>query len=335
MAKICKPYEPLTDRLIRILVYGEPGIGKTTFGMTAPKPLLIDCDGGIDRVSPAFRSDFIQVSKWKDISSILEDKDVEPYESLVIDTAGKALEYLAIEIIKDNYKLGTKTGGLSLQGYGALLNSFTAFLRRATVKKKNIIFIAHNKEYKTDEGMIYRPDIVGSNLGAILKEMDLVGFMQSRDNVRTIGFTPQDTYYGKNSCRLEDIIKVPDLNKVEAKPLSDIVERFHKIGEEQEELSKEYRKYLADVEPLVATIKDEETANTALDTLQGFPDLWDLKTVARSRVRDKLKDLKLVYDKELETVVPDMGKKVDLKIEVKTNVEEVNSPGKGAKNGGK
>ena len=34
----------------RVLIAGYPGIGKTTLGLSAPKPLLIDVDFGINRV---------------------------------------------------------------------------------------------------------------------------------------------------------------------------------------------------------------------------------------------------------------------------------------------
>ena len=39
-----------TDKKIRLLIAGYPGIGKTTLALSAPKPLLIDVDRGTDRV---------------------------------------------------------------------------------------------------------------------------------------------------------------------------------------------------------------------------------------------------------------------------------------------
>jgi hypothetical protein len=44
-------YEPqpiaLERERLRMLVYGNPGVGKTTFGLTFPRPLVIDTDGGL------------------------------------------------------------------------------------------------------------------------------------------------------------------------------------------------------------------------------------------------------------------------------------------------
>ena len=37
---------------IRMLIAGYPGIGKSTLALSAPRPLHIDCDFGIDRIEP-------------------------------------------------------------------------------------------------------------------------------------------------------------------------------------------------------------------------------------------------------------------------------------------
>lgn len=39
------------DEKLRIVVWGEPGAGKTTFAFTAPKPLVVDTDGGLIAVT--------------------------------------------------------------------------------------------------------------------------------------------------------------------------------------------------------------------------------------------------------------------------------------------
>ena len=47
---IRKPAEMVnTENRFRVLIAGYPGIGKTTLGLSAPKPLLIDVDFGINR----------------------------------------------------------------------------------------------------------------------------------------------------------------------------------------------------------------------------------------------------------------------------------------------
>ena len=48
---IVKPSEmKFEGKKLFIIVAGVPGIGKTTLALSAPKPLLIDLDKGVDRV---------------------------------------------------------------------------------------------------------------------------------------------------------------------------------------------------------------------------------------------------------------------------------------------
>ena len=68
---IKKPNEVVnTTKKIRILIAGFPGIGKTTLGLSAPKPLLIDVDRGIDRVQAKNRKDFTQPITYEELSKM-------------------------------------------------------------------------------------------------------------------------------------------------------------------------------------------------------------------------------------------------------------------------
>ena len=53
---IKKPNELISEnQKIRMLIAGYPGIGKTTLALSAPKPLLVDVDLGINRVMASAR----------------------------------------------------------------------------------------------------------------------------------------------------------------------------------------------------------------------------------------------------------------------------------------
>lgn len=59
MTLIRKPNEIQIQGKIKMLIYGQPGMGKTTMALSAPDPLLIDCDNGVQRVNPAHISDTV------------------------------------------------------------------------------------------------------------------------------------------------------------------------------------------------------------------------------------------------------------------------------------
>ena len=91
MLKIVKASEPIVIKQIVTVIYGQPGIGKSTLGFTSKDPLLLDFDKGSYRA--ANRKDTVQIDSWKDITQITK-KDLDPYKTVIVDTAGRALDFL-------------------------------------------------------------------------------------------------------------------------------------------------------------------------------------------------------------------------------------------------
>ena len=114
--RITKATEPLFVDRINLCIYGAPGIGKTSLGFTAENPLLLDADEGAYRA--ANRKDSVVVKKWADMASI-QKSDLDPYSTVIVDTAGRTLDKLSADIIEGNPKMG-RGGALTLQGFGEL-----------------------------------------------------------------------------------------------------------------------------------------------------------------------------------------------------------------------
>lgn len=199
-----------TDRIqvqtITLLIYGPPGIGKTSIGCTAEAPLLLDFDKGAHR--SGFRKDTVQVESWATVESMTAE-DLAEYKTIVVDTAGRCLDSMTANIIKGNPKMAGFAGALSLQGYGALKSAFATWMGFLASLGKDVVLIAHDREDKKGDELIFRADIQGSSHGEVFKRADGVAYMHSVNRATVLDFSPTDRWLGKNPARFEPLT-VPD-----------------------------------------------------------------------------------------------------------------------------
>ena len=122
---IRKPEEiQMTEKKIRMLIAGYPGIGKSTLALSAPRPLHIDCDFGVDRVEPKYRKPFIQPGSYAEILNDLQPSNLTDFDTLVFDTGGKLITLMSQWAIQPDNKYGQRDGSLSLKGYGFVGREF-------------------------------------------------------------------------------------------------------------------------------------------------------------------------------------------------------------------
>ena len=202
MGLIKKPNELTVKTTLSALIYGQPGMGKTTLALSAPNPVLFDYDGGIHRVNAAHRVPTVQITNWEETNQVLFSDDIKEFDTIVIDTAGKMLSFMDKFIMQTNPKMRKADGTLSLQGYGVRKNMFINFVSQVSLMGKSVIFVAHEREEKNGEDKQIRPEIGGSSAGDLIKELDLVGYMEAIGKDRTISFDPCEKFYGKNTCNL-------------------------------------------------------------------------------------------------------------------------------------
>lgn len=207
---ITRPSDPILTENLVITLFGQPGVGKTSVAFSASKPILLDFDGGSQRAIG--RKDVVRIKSWSDVASIAAD-DVSSFDTIIIDTVGRALEYLAAHISMSDPKLARKSGELSMQGYGALKTAYAQWLGRIRSFGKNIILIAHEKEEKNGDETIVRIDAMGSTRTEVIRLSDLVGFMSADGNKGSaLDFNPTDRHTGKN-CVGFDVLRIPDLRR--------------------------------------------------------------------------------------------------------------------------
>jgi hypothetical protein len=207
--KITKAADPIHVTKLTIVLYAPPGLGKTSMAFTADSPILFDFDHGAHRSQ--FRKDTVQVDKWADVESI-DAADLEPFKTVVIDTAGRALDCLGADIIRKNPKMKGFGGALSLQGYGALKSAFVSWLSLLNSFGKDVILIAHADEQRSGDEIVERLDVQGGSKNEIYKAADAMGRIRKQDGGTILDFSPRENGFGKNPAQLP-VIQVPDFRK--------------------------------------------------------------------------------------------------------------------------
>lgn len=307
MSLIRKPAQLTVQPTIKVLIYGQPGLGKTTLALSTPQPLLLDFDGGIHRVSPQHQTDTLQVNNWDEVLSVLKE-DLTSYKTLVIDTAGKMLDFMTSYLIKNDPKLAKRDGALQLQGYGARKVMFSNFLAQVNMLGKHLVFVAHDKEEKDGDTKFIRPEIGGSSGGDLIKEIDLVGYMEAIGKKRTISFDPCEKFYGKNTCHLENIINMPDVNTAPNTLMTQIFERYTKSLEDRKKVADEYNSLMKVIKDGIEAANDVESLNGLIPWAQSLEAIWDSKLQASLLVAEQAKNLNAKYNREAkkyETVKED------------------------------
>lgn len=305
MSMFKKPSELAYNSTIKALVYGQPGLGKSTLALSTPNPVLFDFDGGIQRVNGAFQCPTLQVQDWTEVLQALQEleKDSNDFKTIVIDTAGKMLDYMSTYIIQQDNRLGKRDGSLTLQGFGARKIMFINFLKRVSMMGKHVIFVAHEREEKDGDIRIVRPEIGGSSAGDLIKELDLVGYMQAIGNKRTISWTPQEKFYAKNTCNLPPMQEIPVIIDAQGKIvghndfMSKIFENYDNYLKQESNTRKKYDELISEIEGEVACICDAEQANSYVLSMKDKKQIWDSNAHAKSLITDRCKELGLKFNK--------------------------------------
>lgn len=304
MGLIKKPSELSVKATLSVLIYGQPGIGKTTLGVSAPDAVLFDYDGGVQRINGAHQVATLQPTSWEDTNAALKEiaEEMPEVQTIVIDTVGKMLDYMSAYIIRNDAKMAMRDGSLSLKGYGVRKQMFVNFIKQLALMGKNVIFIAHEREERRGEETFKRPEIGGSSANDLIKELDLVGYMYAIGKERVITFDPAEYYYAKNTCNLPAAIKLPVVVDETGKAsqnvaMANIVKSYETAQVKRQSMTAEYEQVLDIIAETMTYATDADSLNDAMAKVFGLEQIYDSLLKAQKAVAAKGKELGLTYNK--------------------------------------
>lgn len=297
---IVKPSEmKFEGKKLFIIVAGVPGIGKTTLALSAPKPLLIDLDKGVDRVETRYRTDTDVVSSYEELRSDLEKADLSPYETIVIDTGGKLLEMLKPVVIARDPKNAQTNGELSLKGYGAVKKMFNEFVTFVKSLNKHLVMVFHATEVADGETTKLRIRMEGKSRDEVWDSVDIGGFLEMRGNKRTIGFSNCDRYYAKGTHGIHGVYDIPTLvNGNNNTFLTDLIDKvLNDLTSENKEFT-EYQELMRALLPHIANADNARLLNKAYEEVKKAEHKLTSKNELWNALNERAKALGLVYDKD-------------------------------------
>jgi len=296
---IKKPTDAIVMSGVQVLLYGSPGVRKSSFSFTAPNPILFDFDNGMRRVDAKYRGQYLsfdQINTWEKLVEI-RPEDLKEFDTIIFDPIGKLMSICTAFVAAQNVKNRMSSGVLTQTGWGTLGMTMRNWLAPFKASGKNIVSISHDKEEKDGDNLIKRPDIAGQLRGQIMSDADFIGYMMVSGGQNMVCFSPSDNWYGKNSCGLPAQIPIASTS------LAQIFEQYTTTVNAQSEEYQSYRDQLTEWMDRLYAIENEDDLNYFIESCSEMKasDMWlmDAGTLIAVASNEKAMGMGLVWNKSI------------------------------------
>ncbi|MDR1222352.1 MAG: ATP-binding protein [Tannerella sp.] len=295
MTLIRKPAQLEVPQTVKAMVYGQAGMGKSTFALSSPGPLLLDFDGGVHRVNLGHQTDTVPIHNWQEANEVLRE-DLSSYKTIVVDTIGKMMDYIILYVCR---------GGIPQRNdWGRINQEFSNFTRNISALNKHVIYVAHRDVRKESDDNVFIPALREKSYTAIVTELDLLGYVEAKGKERTVTFDPTSRNDGKNTCNLPGLMNIPTVVDAQgnAQPntffRTHIIEPYIANQQKRVELSRAYDAVIEEIKENILLITDELSANDFIKRMIKFEHVGNSNVVAKNMLTSKAKELGLRFNEE-------------------------------------
>lgn len=221
----------IKDLQLKVLVYGEPGSGKTTFASTFPKPYFFDFDEGLmsvrgkdflyDTFKDTVKNGVLVKTAISQAESVLRDIEngkVEA-ETLVVDSITAMQDSMLRHVLKvANHKT------TEYSDWKSFADNMLDFFMRLIGTGKHVVLTAHTEVTKDEiSGRVYRwPYIMGNMTGKRLNNIiDEVYYAQVEKakgervySEYSLLTRAGSSYHAKSRIGVLDDMEVPDFEVI-------------------------------------------------------------------------------------------------------------------------
>lgn len=297
---IKKPFElDFSQKKFMMIISGQPGLGKTTLALSAPKPFLIDTDRGIARVSAAHRCVSSVPESYVELLEDMKSDEYKEAETIVIDTGGTLVQLMKEWAQKQSAK-AAKDGRAM---YGVIKAEFDRLCYQIRIQdNKHLVVVFHTTEQSTGEVTQTRLSCEGSTKDIVWTPADLGGHMYMMGEKRVIGFSPTDGYFAKGCFGINGVMQVPELKSGDK---NDFLTRL--FGAAQESINKEmeiysgqrvrYDELMFKLRAIIDAVTDPESAQAASDAVRDADHVLTSRQELRALLSAKLAEVGIKWDK--------------------------------------
>lgn len=306
-----KPAElDFSNKKFMVIISGQPGLGKTTLALSAPKPFLFDTDNGIARIKAEHRCVTSLTTSYEELLSDMESEEYKESETVVIDTGGTL-----VQLMKDwARKMDAKAAKDGRAMYGVIKAEFDRLCWKIRSQdRKHLVIVFHTTEQVKGDTVQTRLSCEGGTKDIVWTPADFGGHMFMMGSKRMIGFTPTEEYFAKGCFGVSGLRQVPEL--ADGQPntfLSDLFRSAQQsIDQEMERYSGErtaYQKAMDSGHAILDSVVDPDTAQAAKNALAALEHSLTSKAELWAMFKAKTKEAGLKFDKEINGYVLDDAK---------------------------
>ena len=133
---------------VKMVLYGEPGVGKSVFALGAPDPFFITTDGNYEFLEDfgAKEDGHIQVYTWAEMKKAFADAIKSTHQTIIVDLVEDAFKWCEYEYCKRNGFEHVSDIGFG-KGYDITRNEFFIEISKLLASEHNVILIMHGLTY--------------------------------------------------------------------------------------------------------------------------------------------------------------------------------------------
>lgn len=188
MSEITLPTEDFVPEIggipkdFSMIVFGPPKVGKTTFGASWPKSLLLECESGGAKYVKSRKMDLSSLGELRKVWNLL--KTDTAYENVVLDSLDRVAQWIEDEICAEmglKNIMDAKKGERHGAQWGEYVQRVLMFLEGWKSLGKRLILLAHTKKAETDgQGLVISPktiNLYGQTASRVMAIVENIGHL--------------------------------------------------------------------------------------------------------------------------------------------------------------